>query len=235
MRINASTITPDTTRTPRPSPSESEAAEVGFLDRPAVATVEPDGEKDASIDANGDPDCEVPANEMPETSPPVEPDPLPAWLVRKSEIEAALGELNMKRDDIKDAAKSNREAISAMTDELRFHLARDPRKAETLPLFATPPAPAVEECPRGGAHEPDEDGDCKKCLEPIIPNWRKTAIKDVPGLTPKLVEIIEAEGIRTLADWVDWPSKTGLEYTQIEGMTEKRYEKVSEAIIKATT
>lgn len=69
--------------------------------------------------------------------------------------------------------------------------------------------------------------------------WRQTKITDLPGITPKIVEILEADRIVTIGDWVDWPANhPGLEYTQIKnaagGLTEKRYEKIMEAITAAT-
>lgn len=164
-----------------------------------------------------------------------------AWQTRKQEIEERIGLLAIEQARLKAAAKYNREALAAETDLLDSHIRAG---NHPLPLFDNTPAspadsPVVEECPRGGAHEPDEDGDCRKCLEPIgVPGGAKR-FADLPGLTPKIVEILDGEGIRTIADWVAWPGKTGCEYTQIKNsagkLTEARYEKVSEAVIKATT
>jgi len=69
--------------------------------------------------------------------------------------------------------------------------------------------------------------------------WRSEKMADLDGLTPKIVEILKAEGITTLGDWVDWPAKQELEYTQIKNaagaITEKRYEKLMDAVTRATT
>lgn len=69
--------------------------------------------------------------------------------------------------------------------------------------------------------------------------WRTLNLKDLTGLTPKIVEILDLEGIRTLGDWVDFPARRGMEYTQIKnaagGITEARFEKISAALMTATT
>ena len=49
-------------------------------------------------------------------------------------------------------------------------------------------------------------------------------------------DILSAEKIVTLGDWVDWPIKhQGLEYTQIKGVTEKRLEKIAAVVNKAVS
>jgi hypothetical protein len=106
--------------------------------------------------------------------------------------------------------------------------------------------PQADECIRGGQHEPDAEGACRKCHEPgvgpvaaVEPGsepWRSTRMADLEGLTEKIVEVLDNHTIYTLGDWVDWPAKNpGLEYTQLKGITEKRYEKIMDAVTKATT
>ena len=65
--------------------------------------------------------------------------------------------------------------------------------------------------------------------------WRNKKISDIENLTPKIVEILELENIRTVGDWVDWPvNHPGIEYTQISNsagkLTEKRYDKLVAAM-----
>lgn len=188
---------------------------------------------------------------------------------RRHALEKELGSLSIEQAHLKAAIKSNREAVNAATEELESHLLRGP---ERLPLFDRQPEPATEEeaateeaavpeeapsavpvvadCPRGGQHDPDDDGDCRKCLEPCgvagvadepagKESWRAALLKNLPGLTPKIVEILEAERLTTVGDWVDWPAAhPGVEYTQIKnpvgGLTENRYLKIAAAVDSAT-
>lgn len=87
--------------------------------------------------------------------------------------------------------------------------------------------------------DPPLSEDAQLIAEAASELWRQTKIADLPDITPKIVEILEAERIVTVGDWVDWPANhPGLEYTQIKnaagGLTEKRYEKIMEAITAAT-
>ena len=140
----------------------------------------------------------------------------------------------------KEEAKEAKAAWEASVVELTATIDRVIRP---LPLFdrLTEATAVVEECPRGGPHEPDEDGDCVKCGEPGVgpapegsEAWRSKRISEI-GLSPKIIEILEGHNINTLADWVDLPRARGIEYTQLKGLTETRFEKISEAVIKVTT
>jgi len=134
--------------------------------------------------------------------------------------------------------------------------ASDPAGETTQVVTAEQPAEVqADECPKGGRHEISDEGDCcRKCFEPMgtalqgeqPPDsspveegkepWRSTKIADLPGLTEKIVEVLDGHNIRTLGDWVDWPKKNpGYEYTQMKGVTEKRYEKIMDVVTKATT
>lgn len=100
-------------------------------------------------------------------------------------------------------------------------------------------------CPKGGQHEWGDE-DCVKCHEPFITEeeikaseegkepWRATKIADLKGLTPKIVEILDGHDIRTVGDWVDMPRLRGIEYTQLKGVTEARYDKIVAAMDKVT-
>lgn len=103
-------------------------------------------------------------------------------------------------------------------------------------------------CPRGGNHEPDGDGDCNNCGEPGVSPaptsnapepWRQIKIADIKGLKPAEVDILDAEGIKTVGDWVDWPRRSGCEYTQMKNgkgrITEARYERLADAINQAVS
>ena len=67
----------------------------------------------------------------------------------------------------KEEAKEAKAAWEASVVELTATIDRVIRP---LPLFdrSTEATAVVEECPRGGRHEPDEDGDCVKCGEPGV-------------------------------------------------------------------
>ena len=66
--------------------------------------------------------------------------------------------------------------------------------------------------------------------------WRTINLQTLTGITDKLRDILSAEKIVTLGDWVDWPIKhQGLEYTQIKGVTEKRLEKIAAVVNKAVS
>lgn len=189
----------------------------------------------------------------------------------KSRLEEIVANLAIGQVRLKTMLKNNRDNMKAYTDELQTHLLRGPVR---LPLFdkATPASPdkpadelqaeaavpeadsepAPNECPRGGQHEPDSDGDCAKCREPGVGQppaepategnepWRTKRLADLPGITEKIADILAQDGIYTIGDWVDWPTRNpGVEYTQIWNivgrLTEKRYEKVMQAVTAATT
>lgn len=173
-----------------------------------------------------------------------------AFADRRHQLEEQIGKLAIEQARLKANIKSNREAMGEFTELLEKHIAAGP---DQLPLFdrepvASRPAPApdpttseptkADACPRGGNHEPDEDGDCRKCLEPAAAAtkpgseaWRDLRFAGMDGISEKLAEILAGHNLLTIGDWVDWPAKNdGREYTTLKGITEKRLEKIAEAI-----
>ena len=76
----------------------------------------------------------------------------------------------------------------------------------------------------------------RPCQDSDAEPWRTINLQTLTGITDKLRDILSAEKIVTLGDWVDWPIKhQGLEYTQIKGITEKRLEKIAAVVNKAVS
>lgn len=170
---------------------------------------------------------------------------------RKRALEARIGLLAIEQVNLKAAAKANREALTEYTEELESHLSRGP---EQLPLFDREKKANVVETVVGVVPQQDEqprdlsqNEACQvanRVVEQEQANqpepWRSMKMADLDGLTPKIVEILDGERITTIGEWVDWPAQhPGLEYTQIKnaagGLTEKRYEKVADAVNAAVT
>lgn len=146
-----------------------------------------------------------------------------------------------------DRAPETRTASVPLVADLSAAATPAPPAADT----SDAPDASIDECPHGGPHELSDEGDCcRKCFEPMGQQqppsdaaaepgnepWRSKKMADLDGITEKIAEILDGHNIRTLGDWVDWPGKNpGLEYTQLKGVTEKRYEKIMDAVTKATT
>lgn len=166
---------------------------------------------------------------------------------RRHNIEAVLCQLVIREAELKNSLKSCRDSIKLQREELENHLARGP---ERLPLFelqarekakqeAAKPAAAIEP----SSDEEDKPGDARVEQRPYTDAdgepWRSVKIADMDGLTPKIIEILDAERITTVGEWVDWPKNhPGLEYTQIKtaagGITEARYTKIVAAMDAVT-
>ncbi|WP_321377043.1 hypothetical protein [Trichococcus shcherbakoviae] len=65
-------------------------------------------------------------------------------------------------------------------------------------------------------------------------SWRDITIAELDGLTEKIVDVLHEHDVITLGNWVDLPKNRGdgFEYTQLKGITEKRLEKIQDAMEK---
>jgi hypothetical protein len=162
---------------------------------------------------------------------------------RKSKIEEIIGRLAIEATHIKASMKSNRESTKGYTEELENHIIRGPELncgPERLPLFELQ---GREQMAAGKKKEaatpPKATEEKKKVADPSAEAWRTLNLKDLPGLTPKIIEILDLEGIRNLGEWVDFPARRGIEYTQIKNtagaITEVRLEKIAAALMVVTT
>lgn len=158
---------------------------------------------------------------------------------KKARLEQVIAQVVMEQIRCKAALKQCNEALRTYGDELaELELAWN----RPLPLFDQPAgkieAEAIEVAPNVKTIPvtPDPVG-VVAAVDAQYP-WREKKIVDLAGLTPKIVEILDAENIRTVGDWVDFPIRRGIEYTQIGNaagkITEKRYEKLVAAMDKAT-
>lgn len=156
---------------------------------------------------------------------------------RKSKIEEIIGRLAIEATHIKASMKINRESTKGYTEELENHINCGP---ERLPLFELQ---GREQMAAGKKKEaatpPKATEEKKKVADPSAEAWRTLNLKDLPGLTPKIIEILDLEGIRNLGEWVDFPARRGIEYTQIKNtagaITEVRLEKIAAALMVVTT
>lgn len=202
-------------------------------------TEEPAG-SDSKPEATTEPVAETPAATIVDQAPPpkssrvvVSEEAQQAFEDRRHALESIVANLAIEQMALKAKIKANRQALAEYTEDLEKHLNRGP---ERLPLFdraPTPPEtseakPAAEETPTAVAEAAAE-------AEAAIDAWRALKLADLDGLTPKIVEILDGHDIRTLGDWVDVPKLRGVEYTQLKGVTEARFEKIQAAMMKATT
>lgn len=162
-------------------------------------------------------------------------------------IEKIIGKLAIEQVRLKSALKANREAMGTYTEDLENHIDKGP---ERLPLFDRKPEPEIEddnpyfETPinlmTGGELDKPVDTATEPTAEPTTEtpaetetqdeSWRAAKISELSGLTPKIVEILDGHDIRTVGDWADAPKLRGIEYTQLKGITEARYEKIIAAM-----
>jgi hypothetical protein len=179
-------------------------------------------------------DATVAAIAQPQQQYTIMPEAREAWDRRKAAIEERIGQLAIEQANLKAALKGNRKSLSDETDELKAHILRGPEKVWPEPAkavndgqatvgAAADPTPACSTTPPVSGGEGSEP-------------WRSRKIADLDGLTPKIVEILDGENIRTVGDWVDWPAKhLGMEYTQIKNgagkLTEARYERIVSAMM----
>lgn len=196
---------------------------------PQAAEIEADRGLFAEVLAAGEPASEVeveaePAQEPDPTppDPPAEgrpelPDYIRAWQDKKHCMEEEIADLSMQAEEAKAEGKEIRERMKELTKQLRAHITRG-----AVP--PPPPPPPGQDNSPGSPNQPAGD-------EP----WRATRLADVPGITEKLAELLEGHDLRTIGDWVDMPKTRGIEYTQLKGVTEKRFLKISEALDAVVT
>ncbi len=147
---------------------------------------------------------------------------------RRHELEGGIATAAIEQARLKVAIKINRDNIKSLTDTLEKHLRCGPGE---MPLFDK----VEKEVAQADAVE-----DAGPLPNPAAESWRSTAIADLKELTPKIVDILDGEHIRTIGDWVDWPAQhPGVEYTQIKNpsgsITEARYDKIVAAMDAVTT
>ena len=136
--------------------------------------------------------------------------------------------------------KSLTKVIDAAVDELETAEEDGP---EELPLF--------DQCPEQSAEgEPHDSSDCTcstcaavrmekaeaaepKKADPVSGDseaWQATLLSSIDGIPEKILDILAGHDIRTLGDWVSAPLRLGCEYSALKGITEKRLEKIQDAM-----
>lgn len=116
-------------------------------------------------------------------------------------------------------------------------------EAESMPAVATQ-EPATPDAPESteafharidAAFAPTQASTPTPEQEAWDRDFRAVSLENLDGLTPKIIEILEANQIRTVGDWQDVPARRGIEYTQLSGggakLTEARFEKIMDAML----
>ncbi len=180
------------------------------------------------------------------------------WEITKNRLAFEIAELEIEIAEGKADIKAKQKQKDNTREELERHIARGP---EEMPLFDRPPAPvtspttppaaqsspvtsAPSESPTNVAETSlaDKPADAEVVEKEAAENpttttdddesWRQRPIAELVGLTEKIVEILHDNDIITLDDWVNVPLRRGCEYTQLKGITEKRLEKIQDAMMK---
>ncbi len=136
--------------------------------------------------------------------------------------------------------KSLTKVIDTAVDELETAEEDGP---EELPLFDQRPKQSVDDTPHNS-----DDCTCSTCsavrvekaeaaepkkADPVSGDseaWQATLLSSIDGIPEKILDILAGHDIRTLGDWVSAPLRLGCEYSALKGITEKRLEKIQDAM-----
>lgn len=229
MKVSATAAAAATNHEPKPdSPALSQLkaaieANPGDSDAATAILDGPDGdfrdEVDEQADTEKDPDDSLARDDKPD--PPAY-DPL-------AEVEAkiaACGERivahSVEVSELKAAIKAARRSWKTASDEQveLFHRKADILLARKNGETAKPEWPAATST---------EDLSVE-----VAGDWRDVKLATLPGLTPKILEILAGNNVHTMGDFADVPKVRGIEYTQLSfngtKLTEARFGKVQEAL-----
>jgi hypothetical protein len=163
---------------------------------------------------------------------------------RKRDLEQRVSGLAVEMAKLKGRQKTVNELLKGYTQELADLLHQGP---EILPLFDQQPKPAevvtdatdadglaqdqkTDQATTPESVEPDQQAIAEPVGQQQQPEaWREVKLSDLDGLTPKILEVLDVHHIRTMGDLADAPMKKNCELTQLDGITEKRFERIQAA------